>query len=123
MALFLRAKRGICANCATGVTDDAEVDAVADLDMLSADFVPSGGGEQVTVGGMAGRMRVYRLRAMDGTQVPAAGYRVSRIRQCDLLAVATQGRDADTPAARSAVEAFLQSGPAVAWINGQMDGR
>ena len=72
---------------------------------------------------MAGRMRRYQVRATDGTRVPAAGYLVSRLRQCDLLAVSMEGRGASTSAARGALEGFLRSGPVVAWIDKQMDGR
>src|SRR5262249_61411374 len=35
--LYLRAKLGFC-NCATGVSDDADLDRVADLELLSARF-------------------------------------------------------------------------------------
>src|SRR5215475_6875307 len=35
--LYLRAKLGFC-NCATGVSDDAELDRVGDLELLSARF-------------------------------------------------------------------------------------
>ena len=121
--VYIRAKRGLCANCATGVTDDAEVDAVADLDMMSQDFVPDASGEHVSVGDIAGRMRTYTLRLADGTRMPAVGYVMSRAKQCDLVVVAGQGSGADTAASRSAIRALLLSAPAAGWIDAQLNGR
>src|SRR5579859_2778253 len=37
--VYVRPKIGFC-NCASGVADDDEVDRVADVDMISARFVP-----------------------------------------------------------------------------------
>jgi hypothetical protein len=37
IALYVRAKLGFC-NCATGVSDDAELDRVGDLELLSDKF-------------------------------------------------------------------------------------
>jgi hypothetical protein len=121
LEVYLRPKLGFCANCAAGVTDDAEVDGVADLDMISLDFVPAGQGEQVAIGGMIGRQRSYTLRFADGSQRPAAGIAISRPRQCDLFVVASQGAAAGTSDAERAIERLVISAPMAVWIRRQLD--
>lgn len=121
--VYIRAKRGLCANCATGVTDDAEVDGVADLDMMSQDFVPLGPGEPVAFAGMRGRGRAYTLQLDRGERRPAVGYVVSKVAQCDLLVVASTGEGATTERASTAVRALLARQSTTQWINQQLDGR
>src|ERR1700761_7135984 len=58
--LYMRPKIGFC-NCNTGVTDDDEVDRVADLDLISPRFFPREPGRAVKVGGLSGRARAYDL--------------------------------------------------------------
>ena len=114
MVVTIRPKIGFC-NCATGVSGDAEVDAVADLDMITDDFVPKAAGEPIEVAGMAGLMRRYQLRLPDGETRPAAGYALSS--HCDLVVAASQGPGATTDHARAAVAALLTSPPVAVWIN------
>ena len=47
--LYLRAKLGFC-NCATGVADDAELDRVGDLELLSDKFKGFSDGRTIKVG-------------------------------------------------------------------------
>src|SRR5712692_7161092 len=58
--LYLRAKLGFC-NCTTGVSDDAELDRVGDLELLSATFNGLSDGRPITVGWMNGRSRPYSI--------------------------------------------------------------
>ena len=58
IALYLRPKLGFC-NCATGVSDDAELDRVGDLELLSDKFKGLRDGRPITVGWMNGRSRPY----------------------------------------------------------------
>ena len=60
IALYLRPKLGFC-NCATGVSDDAELDRVGDLELLSAKFKGLRDGRPITVGWMNGRSRPYEV--------------------------------------------------------------
>src|SRR6476646_1042506 len=60
IALYVRAKLGFC-NCATGVSDDAELDRVGDLELLSAKFDGLRDGRPITVGWMNGRSRAYEV--------------------------------------------------------------
>src|ERR1700712_3502110 len=54
--LYLRPKAGFC-NCDTGVSDDDEVDRVADLDLASEHFRALEPGRTIQVAGMLGRIR------------------------------------------------------------------
>ncbi len=58
--LYLRAKVGFC-NCATGVSDNADLDRVSDLELFSQDFVGLTDGRPVRVGRMQGRSRLYHV--------------------------------------------------------------
>jgi hypothetical protein len=99
--LYVRAKIGFC-NCTTGVADDDEVDRVADLDLISAQFAPREAGRAVHVGGLAGRSRVYDLAMSDGARHAAIGIALSR--RCDLLVAVAQGRAAPAELQRVAFD-------------------
>ncbi len=58
--VYLRAKIGFC-NCATGVSDNADLDRVSDLALFSDDFVGLTDGRPVNVGGLKGRSRLYHV--------------------------------------------------------------
>lgn len=117
MEVYVRPKVGFC-NCATGVSGDAEVDGVSDLDMISPDFRPLAAGERVTAGGMPGRVRRYVLTTGDGREHMAAGFALSV--KCDLIAAAALGPGAGTDAARDAIVALLASPGVVGWIGSKL---
>ena len=119
--LYVRPKRGFCANCDTGVTSDAEVDGVADLDMIAADFTPLAPGEPLSVGDMAGRQRAYTLLMPRGVRSPALGMAMTRRKQCDLVVAVADG--AVTEQAKAAVMSLLTSARVTDWVDRQLDGR
>lgn len=110
LEVYIRPKLGFC-NCTTGVTDDAEVDAVSDVDMISLDFDAHAPGEPVEAAGLRGRARGYTLRMPDGAARAAIGFALSS--KCDLLVAAGLGPDAADPAR---ISALLESRPVIAWI-------
>src|SRR5512133_1236157 len=65
VSLYVRAKVGFC-NCTTGVSDDAELDRVGDVDLLGRRFAPRADGRPITVGWMKGRSRAYSVEARHG---------------------------------------------------------
>src|SRR5215469_6124749 len=76
ISLYLRAKLGFC-NCAIGVSDDAELDRVGDLELLSARFNGLREGRAITVGWMQGRSRPYQVAMRYGsprTALAALGF-------------------------------------------------
>src|SRR5215468_10875336 len=56
--VFVRPKIGFC-NCSTGVSDDSELERVADTDLVSANVRPLSAGSPVKVGWMRGLSRPY----------------------------------------------------------------
>jgi hypothetical protein len=116
--LYLRPKIGFC-NCDSGVTDDDEVDRVADLDMISPTFVPRGPGRVIRAAALSGRARAYDLAMPDGARHAAFGIALSH--RCDLLVAVVQGKDTATNVERAAL-AFLGSDGMAHWITVAMSG-
>jgi hypothetical protein len=116
--LYVRPKIGFC-NCDSGVADDDEVDRVADLDMISPNFVPRAPGRVVRVAGMAGRARAYDLDMPDGSHHAAIGIALSH--RCDLLVAVAQGKDSASSVERAAL-AFLASSGVMRWTMAAMGG-
>jgi hypothetical protein len=99
--LYVRPKIGFC-NCTTGVADDDEVDRVADLDLISAQFKPREAGRAVRLAGLAGRARAYDLAMPDGARHAAVGIALSQ--RCDLLVAVAQGSAAPAELQRAAFD-------------------
>ncbi|MFI5002636.1 MAG: hypothetical protein ACHQK9_22345, partial [Reyranellales bacterium] len=55
--IYVRPKLGFCANCATGVVEDSEVDRVTDVDLLDERFVPVQAGSRIRITDLFGRSR------------------------------------------------------------------
>jgi hypothetical protein len=117
--LYVRPKAGFC-NCDSGVSDDEEVDRVADLDLMSERFAPLAPGGVIRIAGMQGRLRNYDLQMADGSRRAAIGIAVSR--RCDLLVAVAQGRGAAAEVQRVALE-FLASDAVTKWMTAAMEGR
>jgi hypothetical protein len=117
--LYVRPKMGFC-NCDRGVTDDDEVDRVADLDLMSQHFAPLAAGDIVRVADMPGRIRAYDLKLSDGLRHTAIGVAVSR--RCDLLVAVAHGKG-DAPEVRRAALDFLATGEMTRWVMAAMEGR
>ena len=116
--LYVRSKIGFC-NCDSGVADDDEVDRVADLDMISPNFVPRAPGTVVRVAGMSGRARAYDLAMSDGSHHAAIGIALSH--RCDLLVAVVQGKGT-APGVERAALAFLGSIGMTRWMTVAMGG-
>jgi hypothetical protein len=109
--LYVRPKVGFC-NCDAGVADDDEVDRVADLDLISENFVPLEPGKPVRMGELSGRSRSYQLSMPNGAHHVAVGMAVSH--RCDLFVAVVQG-SAAAPALQLAALRFLQSAEMRGW--------
>ena len=117
--VYVRPKIGFC-NCDSGVADDDEVDRVADLDLISENFVPLEPGKPIQIAGMRGRSRTYDLSMTNGSQHAAVGIAVSH--RCDLLVAVAQGK-ADAPEVQRAALDFLGSRDMTHWMIAAMGGR
>jgi hypothetical protein len=117
--LYVRPKIGFC-NCDSGVADDDEVDRVADLDLISQQFVPREAGRVTWIADMKGRLRAYDLNMPDGSRHAAVGIAVSH--RCDLLVAVAQGQGEASGVQRVALD-FLASGDMARWMTAAMDGQ
>ena len=115
--VYIRPKLGFC-DCGTGVADDDEVDRVADIDLISPQFVPLQAGKAVRVADMPGRIRAYDLKIGDGVPHGAIGIAVSH--RCDLLVAAAQGRGDAAVVQRAALE-LLASAETAQWVKFAMN--
>ncbi|WP_406856445.1 hypothetical protein ABEG18_02110 [Alsobacter sp. KACC 23698] len=117
LVVYVRPKLGFC-NCATGVTDDAEVDGVTDLDLIAPTFRPAGPGAPIRIGALPGRARRYVMETPDGPR-SAVGVAVSQ--RCDVVvAVALSRRPVGDDALGLAV-ALLESEAPMGWIRQALD--
>ena len=116
--LYVRLKIGFC-NCDTGVADDEEVDRVADLELISARFVPLEAGRVVHVADMAGRSRAYDL-AMPDAPYTAVGFALSH--RCDLVVAVVKGRVAASELQKQA-QRLLESQELHRWMMAALGGR
>jgi hypothetical protein len=66
MHLYLQAKIGFC-RCATGVSDDDEIDRVGDVELIGPDYQPLAPGHAVTAGIMTGRARRFAVNQPFGS--------------------------------------------------------
>jgi hypothetical protein len=115
--LYLRAKLGFC-NCTTGVSDDAELDRVADLDLLGATFTGLGEGRPITVGWMHGRSRPYDVSTR--LAAPRTVLAVAFNDKCDVV-VSTVVAERNLLAAgeRAALE-FLNGDLVLRWVEKEL---
>jgi hypothetical protein len=114
--LYIRPKIGFC-NCATGVSDDAELERVSDTDLIVRQVRPQAPGRPVKVGWMYGRSRVYS--ASDG-ETGESLLSVAFNDECDVVvALATLG-DANPAILEPGVIAFLNSTPIVLWAKKEL---
>lgn len=116
--LYIRPKLGFC-NCGSGVADDDEVDRVADLDLISEQFLPVEAGRVIESNGMSGRLRPYRLQMRDRSERGAIGIALSQ--KCDLFVAVVQGSKAADIG--QDVLRFLASDATARWIKAAMESR
>ena len=115
ISLYLRAKLGFC-NCATGVSDDAELDRVGDLELLSAKFNGLREGRAITVGWMQGRSRAYQVVMRYGS--PRTALAIAFNDKCDVV-VATVVADDISTAERAALS-FLNGDLVLRWAEKEL---
>ncbi|HEY7301915.1 MAG TPA: hypothetical protein VH684_28830 [Xanthobacteraceae bacterium] len=114
--LYIRPKVGFC-NCATGVSDDPELERVSDTGLIARRAEPRRPGRPVKVGWMFGRSRAYA--ASDG-ETSENLVSVAFNDECDVVvALATLG-DGDPARLEPGVLAFLNTTPMVLWVKKEL---
>jgi hypothetical protein len=116
--LYVRPKVGFC-NCATGVSDDVELDRVGDLELLSERYAPRGPGERFRTGRMDGRSRAYTVENRYGPQWSALS--VAFNDQCDVMVATVAAERELPPAAVRAALAFLQGSTVVGYAEATLN--
>ncbi len=114
LEVYVRPKIGFC-NCATGVSDDGELERIGDTELVSREIRPLGPGRPIKVGWMAGQMRAYRVPGGPADQRLLS---VAFNDECD-VAVAALGKG-DPAVAGRAVMSFLDSRPMVLWAKKEL---
>jgi hypothetical protein len=115
--VYLRAKIGFC-NCSTGVSDDAELDRVGDLELFSDKFHGLADGRTVAIGWMSGRSRPYNVA------IPYAQARdmvaVAFNDKCDVMvATVVAERDQIVAAERFGLD-FLNGETVLRWARAEL---
>ena len=114
--IFVRPKIGFC-NCSTGVSDDNELERVADTDLVSPKVRPVAPGSPVKVGWMRGLSRPY---VMSDEKPNERLLSVAFNDECDVVvALASLGK-ADPALVAPAVISFLNSTPMVLWAKKEL---
>jgi len=114
--VFIRPKIGFC-NCSTGVSDDSELERVADTDLISTTVRPAGSSTPVKVGWMHGLSRIYQVSSdKPGERLLSIAFNDD----CDVVVALASLGTADPAAAAPAVLAFLKSTPMVLWAKKEL---
>jgi hypothetical protein len=114
--VYVRPKIGFC-NCATGVSDDTELERVADTDLLRAKTRSLGPGRPIKVGWMRGLSRSYA--ASDGE----TGERLVSVAyndECDVVVAVARFANGDPAVLEPAILAFLNTNPMVLWAKKEL---
>ena len=114
--LYLRAKIGFC-QCATGVSNDDEIDRVSDLELIGTDYQPLAPGHAVTAGIMSGRARLFVVERP--LQPPKTILTIALANKCDaIIATIAPEPDIETAQETDALD-FLRSAKIQHWVEAQ----
>ncbi len=110
--LYLRAKIGFC-RCATGVSDDDEIDRVGDTELLGPNYKPLVPGHGVEAGVLRGRARLFKVERALRQSLPVLT--IALANKCDaVVATVASGHDL-SPAEEHAAINFLRSETVQRW--------
>jgi hypothetical protein len=110
--VYIRAKIGFC-NCATGVSDDEELDRISDKELFGDTLSPLAPGREISVAWMKGRSRPFGIAGARPTASSALSIGFND--RCDAI-IATAVLGHDKPAAvEPAVLEFLNSRTVIRW--------
>jgi hypothetical protein len=110
--VYLRAKIGFC-RCATGVSDDDEIDRVGDVELIGDDYKPLASGRPITAGILVGRARLFLVEQPYQSRVSVLA--VALANKCDAIAATIVAEpDIQTEQERAALE-FLRSDTVQHW--------
>jgi hypothetical protein len=114
--VYVRPKIGFC-NCSTGVSDDTELERVADTDLVSPKTRPVGPSRPVKVGWMKGLVRPYWVSDGEASESLLS---VAYNDECDVVVAVAALGDGDPTVVEPKVIAFLNSNPMVLWAKKEL---
>jgi hypothetical protein len=114
--IFIRPKIGFC-NCSTGVSDDNELERVADTDLVSPKVRPLGPASPVKIGWMRGLSRPYLLSNEKPSERLLS---VAFNDECDVVVALASLGNGDPAAIAPAVISFLNTTPMVLWAKKEL---
>ena len=119
MRVTFRAKIGFC-NCATGVSDDEELERIGDVAMVGEKFAALAAGNEIVVGHMNGRSRAYRVEK-DGAKIDllSIGYN----ERCDVIVVTARSPTAGALDIEGVALKLLRSPYVLRWADLTLRGR
>jgi hypothetical protein len=114
--LYLRAKIGFC-RCATGVSDDDEIERVGDLELIGPDYKGLAPGYPVTAGIITGRARLYAVARPLQSALPVLT--IALANKCDAIVATVMADPEAQPVAESQALDFLRSAAVQHWVEAQ----
>lgn len=124
--VFIRPKIGFC-NCTTGVSDETELERVADTDLVSPAVRPLGAATAVRIAWMNGLTRTYAVpgggppgRLPSGAAPPGQLVSIAVNDECDVVVALARIGTADPDRAAAAAVAFLRTPPVVLWVKKEL---
>jgi hypothetical protein len=112
VSVYIRAKIGFC-NCATGVSDDNELDRLSDFNLMGGKPAILGPGHEIKIAWMKGRSRAYTVA--EPYHAPNSVLAIAFNDRCDaIVATAAIAHDRATTIEPSVIE-FLNSEVIVHW--------
>ncbi len=117
LSVYIRPKLGFC-NCATGVSDDDELDRVGDLELYSDKFKGLGEGRAISVGFMKGRSRPYHIEMRYGA--PRTALAIAFNDKCDVVVATVAAERGQLVTAERAALEFLNSDRILRWAEAEL---
>ena len=116
VVVYVRPKIGFC-NCTTGVSDDGELERVADTDLVSPNTRPIGPSRPVAIGAMKGLARPYGVSDGEtGETLLSVAYN----NDCDVVVAVATLADGDAALVMPKLVAFLSSEPMLHWARKEL---
>ena len=113
--VYLRAKIGFC-RCATGVSDDDEIERVGDLELIGPDYKALASGHPVTAGIMTGRARLFGVAQL---QSPLPVLAIALAKKCDAIVATVSAEPGAQPVVEAQALDFLRSATVQHWVETQ----
>ncbi len=114
--VYVRPKIGFC-NCTTGVSDDGELERVADTDLISEKAKAIGASHAVKIGWMKGLSRPYTVPDGEAGETLLS---IAYNSECDVVVAVAALGDGDPAMVEPQLVAFLGSPPMLHWARKEL---